>query len=252
MPPSRAGVHRVLSAARQARALAPSRFLGVAGVVAISFGALTACSAFSSAGTHAPATKTIAADRQGGWKITVYVTPVERYYGGSPREITGCLTVNCGYRNDDHDLGSYPVGFVRRVKDEGTGLITSGPQAGHYLDWSAGVSDSGYWLDTVARDSYGGALRPFVAAASDTLPRFTKVRVVGCGTNTDGTAVDRHACAVLRAGKWQILDQFTPGLGGSHHIDLYIGDETQPNFENTSPLWITWTGATLVTSPPAR
>lgn len=131
------------------------------------------------------------------------------------------------------------------MEDEGTGLITSGPHAGMYLNWSAGLPGSGIWLDTEPRNSYGGVLVPFVTAASDDLARFTQVHLVSCGTNTDGTPPDPTVCATLEASSWQILDQFTPGLGGPNHIDLYIGDETGPNFETTSPFWITYDGATL-------
>jgi hypothetical protein len=180
-----------------------------------------------------------------GWEITVYVTAVETYYSGDATELTGCLSINCGYSNDSNDLGAYPASFVARVKDEGTGLITSGPHAGMYLNWSAGISDTGYWLDTAPRDSYGGALVPFVSAAADGLARRTQVRILGCGTNDDGTAVNASVCAKFQASNWLTQDQFTPGLGGANHIDLYLGDETGPNFEKISPFWITFEGASL-------
>ena len=32
------------------------------------------------------------------------------------------------------------------------------------------------------------------------------------------------------AANWTITDEFTPGLGGSRHVDLYIGEETGPGF----------------------
>jgi hypothetical protein len=180
-----------------------------------------------------------------GWEVTVYVTPVEMFYGGPSSEVIGCLTVNCGYKNDTNDLGAYATSFVNRVKDEGAGRITVGPHTGMYLNWSAGVSDTGYWLDTAPRDSYGGVLTPFVSAAADGLARGTALRVTACGTNGDGSSANPTVCAKFEQSRWVIRDQFTPGLGGAKHIDLYIGEETQANFESTSPYWVTFENATI-------
>jgi hypothetical protein len=41
-----------------------------------------------------------------------------------------------------------------------------------------------------------------------------------------------------------VTDEFTPRLGGSKHIDAYIGPETGPGFTG-SKWYITLTGATL-------
>lgn len=30
--------------------------------------------------------------------------------------------------------------------------------------------------------------------------------------------------------EWRVVDVFTHGLGGDHHLDLYIGEETGPGF----------------------
>ena len=39
-------------------------------------------------------------------------------------------------------------------------------------------------------------------------------------------------------------DEFTPGLDGGRHIDLYVGEETGPGFTD-SDLYLTLTGAAL-------
>jgi hypothetical protein len=121
------------------------------------------------------------------------------------------------------------------VQDEGTGLISRG----RYLNWS---SDSGYWLDTAARDTHGRALRPYRTAAADGLRDGTFVRLASCGRLDDGSAVPASVCRKLSAPRWQILDAFTPGLGGSRHLDLYVGEETGPTF-TSSPAYATLEGA---------
>jgi hypothetical protein len=51
-------------------------------------------------------------------------------------------------------------------------------------------------------------------------------------------------CRRLTAAHWTITDEFTPGLGGPRHVDLYIGEETGPNFTDSD--WYTeLDGATL-------
>ncbi|GAA1646417.1 hypothetical protein [Actinoplanes couchii] len=171
------------------------------------------------------------------WEITVYYTAVEEYHDEAAVPVTGCLVLDCSHGDDD--LGSYPEGFVRAVKDEGTGLTT----AGRYLNWSY---DVGYWLDDVARASDGGTLRPFVTAAADTgvLAPGTDFRIADCGRQDDGSVPPENVCARLREAAWHIGDEFTPGLGGSRHIDAYIGPETGPGFTD-SEWYLTLTGATL-------
>jgi len=41
-----------------------------------------------------------------------------------------------------------------------------------------------------------------------------------------------------------VRDEFTPGLGGPRHVDLYIGEETGPGFTG-GPWYTTLQGATL-------
>lgn len=177
-----------------------------------------------------------------GWEVTVYYTAVESFHHGPAETVTGCPGYECSNGRDG--LGEYPADFVKAVHDEGAGRITSGPHAGRYLNWSAG---NGYWLDTAARDTNGRPLVPFVSAAADGLPNGTHVRVTGCGRQDDGSPVPPSVCQRLSAPVWQIRDAFTPGLGGPHHIDLYIGAETGPGFTD-QPIYVTLVGATITTS----
>lgn len=174
-----------------------------------------------------------------GWQVTVYYTAVESFHSGDRRGVTGCPRLECERGSDD--LGSYPRDFVQAVRDEGTGRITSGAHAGKYLNWS---SDTGYWLDTAPRNANGGVLEPFRSAAADGLDRGTKVSLVHCGRTSEGTSVVPEVCTKLSGGSWSITDEFTPGLGGDLHIDLYIGEETGPGFQE-SPLYTTLEQAVL-------
>jgi hypothetical protein len=116
------------------------------------------------------------------------------------------------------DLGSYPADFVTAVRDEGTGRTTDG----RYLNWSV---DVGFWLDTAPRDSGGGELRPWESAAADDLTAAPGSR----SSTVDATTTSRDAvCTKLRDAHWTVRDEFTPGLGGSRHVDVYIGEETGP------------------------
>lgn len=178
---------------------------------------------------------------QSGWEVTVYYTAVESFHDGVRVAVTGCPVLDC--ENGDDPLGRYPRDFVTAVKDEGTGRITSGAYAGRYLNWSYGV---GYWLDTEARNSHGEALRPYVSAATDAdvLPRGSRVEILVCGD----AEVERDVCAKLREPTWTIDDEFTPGLGGARHLDVYLGEEDRPGFTE-SPLYTTLANATLRLHP---
>lgn len=174
---------------------------------------------------------------ESGWEVTVYYTAVESFHDDERVAVTGCPVLDCEHGDDP--LGRYPRGFVTAVKDEGTGRITTGAYAGRYLNWSHGV---GYWLDAEARNSYGEALRPYVSAATDAdvLPRGSRVEIVGCG---DAEVAD-EVCTKLRQPTWIIEDEFTPGLGGAKHLDVYLGEEDRPDFTE-SPLYTTLENATL-------
>jgi len=189
-------------------------------------------SAAALASPAAPALPTSA-----GWSVTVYYTAVQKFHHGDKVKVTGCPEPGCD--DDNADLGSYPQDFVRAVKAEGSGRIATG----RYLNWSF---DLGYWLDTATRDSTGQPLEPFVSAAADPgeLRRGTRFTIAGCGTATAGAAPSATVCAALRAAKWLVTDDFTPGLGGSREIGVYIGPETGPGFTG-SDWYVTLRGATL-------
>jgi hypothetical protein len=172
-----------------------------------------------------------------GWTVTVYYTAVEAFHSGTATRVTGCPRLEC--RRGDADLGSYPADFVRAVRDEGTGRTA----AGSYLNWS---HDTGFWLDTAPRDAAGRALRPWRSAAADpdVLPPGSAFVVDACGTDDGGGPVDPGVCARLRQARWTVTDEFTPGLGGQRHVDVYIGEETGPGFTR-GPWYTTLAGATL-------
>jgi len=177
-----------------------------------------------------------------GWTVTVYYTAVESYHSGRPTRVTGCPVIDCVRGNAD--LGTYPADFVTAVKDEGTGRTA----AGRYLNWS---SDTGYWLDAAPRDTAGRPLRPFESAAADrnVLAAGSRFAIVDCGREQGGGSIAADVCAKLRSVRWVITDEFTPGLGGPRHVDVYIGEETGPRFTD-SPWYTTLVNATLSTTGP--
>ena len=178
-----------------------------------------------------------APSRSVGWTVTVYYTAVQRFHTGPPTHVVGCPRIDCQHGHDA--LGSYPKDFVTAVHDEGAGRTSDG----RYLNWSF---DTGYWLDVAARDTAGRSLKPFESAAADAdvLKPGTRFTIADCGREDDGSSVPAQVCAKLRGAQWSITDEFTPGLGGTRHVDLYVGEETGPRFTE-SPWYITLAGATL-------
>lgn len=170
-----------------------------------------------------------------GWQVTVYYTAVESFHSGPAVPVRGCPVIDC--ENGRDLLGTFPQSFVTAVKDEGTGRTA----AGRYLNWS---HDKGYWLDTEPRDSFGKPLRPFVSAAADGVKTGSRVKLVSCGQTPEGANVDFAVCQKLAGSSWEITDEFTPGLGGDRHIDLYLGEETGPRFTE-SPWYTTLSEAVL-------
>jgi hypothetical protein len=167
------------------------------------------------------------------WLVTVYYTAVEALHRGPPAPVSGCPVLDC--EHGDEPLGEYPQGFLDAVREEGTGRITRGPNAGRYLNGSHNV---GYWLDDAPRDAHRRPLEPYPRAAADGLPDDTTLRLVDCGTLDSGEPVPARVCDALRAGRWEIHDRFTPGQGGEQHIDLYIGEETGPDFTTSGALYV--------------
>lgn len=171
------------------------------------------------------------------WTITVYYTAVETYHSGPMVPVVGCPTLDCVH--GDTALGTYRRDFVEAVRTEGAGRTADG----RYLNWS---HDVGFWLDDAPRDAHGQPLRPFESAAADpeVLPAGARFAITDCGRDEDGSSIDPAVCARLRQAQWTVTDQFTPGLGGPRHIDVYIGEETGPRFTD-SPWYCTLSGATL-------
>ncbi|MEU5880462.1 hypothetical protein [Spirillospora sp. NPDC047279] len=177
------------------------------------------------------------------WRVTVYYTLVEQYHGGKPKAVRGCLRFHCKWGKEP--LGSYASEFLDRVKIEGAGRLTRGPQRGRYLNWSSSV---GWWLDDTTRDSSGRPLRPWSTAAADrdVIERGRSFLITDCGTNDAGRRISASTCARFRSVEWKVTDVFRPGWGGEHHADVYIGEETGPGFTK-SPFYTELHGATLYT-----
>jgi hypothetical protein len=173
-----------------------------------------------------------ACSSRSGWTVTVYYTAVASFHGGATERVTGCPRLDCDGGSDD--LGTYPATFVQAVRDEGTGRVGDG----RYLNWSV---DVGFWLDTAPRDSAGGVLEPWRSAAADAdvLAAGTRFTITSCGSGAAPQVCDR-----LSATEWTVRDEFSPGLGGDRHVDVYIGEETGPDFTE-SDWYTTLTDATL-------
>ena len=201
---------------------------------------LTALAGSGTSGCAGPSATELVDKRP--WHVTVYYTAVESFHHDTAVPVTGCRDQPCV--NADQPLGQYPQEFVTTVRDEGSGRITNGPNAGKYLNWS---SDIGFWHDTAPRDAQGRPLQPFRSAAADGLPDGTKLRLVDCGQMESGETVPDDVCTALRAGQWEISDRFTPGLGGPQHIDLYIGEETEDDFTVSGALYVSLNHASFTT-----
>jgi len=176
-----------------------------------------------------------------GWELTVYYTAVESFHSGARQNVTGCPNQNCAFGSTA--LGSYPQSFVGAVRTEGTGRITSGAQTGRYLNWSSNV---GYWLDSIPANARGTALIPFVSAAADggVLEQGSRFRLQA-PLRQGGGQVDASFSSLLLGATWLIDDQFTPGLGGAGHLDLYIGEENQANF-TSGPRYVAMQDSNIV------
>lgn len=177
-----------------------------------------------------------------GWRLTVYFTPVARFYSGAPQTVTGCSSMQCTNRNVT--LGTFPSDFVKTVQEEGTGKIADN----QYLNWSI---DVGYWLDRLPRDAQGNALMPYRSAAADTsVPFGTTFKIQACGADTSsGTPTAASVCSVYQWPAWVVTDRFTAGTVGQH-VDLYIGEQTSANFSASANI-IDASGASMVLSPPS-
>jgi hypothetical protein len=159
--------------------------------------------------------------------VTVYYTAVASLHTGDVERVLGCPSLECDGGSDD--LGSYPSSFVQAVRDEGTGRVASD----RYVNWSV---DVGFWLDSAPRDSHGGVLEPWRSAAADpsVLAEGKRFTITKCGSADDATV---EVCDRMRGARWTVRDEFTTGLGGEKHVDVYIGEETGPGFTDSD--WYT-------------
>ncbi len=181
-------------------------------------------------------------DAASEWNITVYYTAVEKFHHGRQAKVLGCPEMGCDQKSI---IGTFPYEFLRIVQEEGTGRISDGKYSGRYLCWSGG---SGFWLDSAPRDAQGGSLKPWVSAAADAdVMNFgATFRILNCGKDdTDNSDIDPSTCNRLKGSPWTITDRFEKGLGGKHHLDLYIGEEDQENFIKSSPKVISVKSATI-------
>ena len=194
--------------------------------------ATTAPAAAPSAAASTPAPAATGAQPQpAGWSLTVTYTAVESFHHGAPEAVTGCDLNADECNNGTTPLGTYPTDFVDAVRAEGYGRITSGKNAGRYLAWDP---QGGFSLETSAADASGSALKPFVsAAADDSIPIGTHFTLQGCGVDaTTHQPPDAAGCARLTGASWVVGDNTTQPWG-SHALQLYVGEENQPDFTST-------------------
>jgi hypothetical protein len=174
-------------------------------------------------GTPAPA----------GWKLVAYYTAVESFHHGPLQKVSGCpLNGPDTCSNGTADLGSYPADFVDAVKAQGFGRIdVNKAHKGQILGFD---SQDGFSLDTVATDTAGNPLKPFVsAAADDAVPMGTHFTVLDCGTDrTTGRQPAVTDCTRLSAPDWVVVDS-SGQPPGSRELDLYVGEEDRPDFRTS-------------------
>ncbi|HEX7097366.1 MAG TPA: hypothetical protein VF183_15875 [Acidimicrobiales bacterium] len=184
-------------------------------------------------------------NQSGGWLVTVYFTVRESNYGGTPTPITGCPTDYCT-ASEEVPLGTYPSEFLDRTVNHGTGLLTSGPYAGKYLNWSSSVGTTGYWISSGPKSASGKDLVGRSSAASPSLPYGTTFTIVDCGRNVFGGTLDAAACDEMRSATWTIVDRFEPWAAhGAKHLDLYLGVEKPGQILEQTNLYLSWTDVTI-------
>ena len=76
-------------------------------------------------------------------------------------------------------------------------------------------------------------------AASVTFAAGTGVRVLSCGSDVDATV-----CARVKAAAW-IVEDHCAACSDPRHLDLYVGEEDRPDFEDTSPSYFDAHGAVV-------
>jgi hypothetical protein len=91
-------------------------------------------------------------------------------------------------------------------------------------------------LDHAPRDARGSILQPYVSAAADPeIDYVTAVEIDRCGSDAvTGRSLVASACEEITSAQWVVRDRFTVGEVGKH-IDLYVGEQDQPDFSVQSP-----------------
>ncbi len=180
---------------------------------------------------HAVSPTPASGQATGGWHLTVYYTPVESYHGPPLQSISDCAGA---------PLGQHSADFLVHVHTEGYGRMAAPIRGRRYLGWDF---DRHCWL--TAATPVGATDRPlrawFSTAAPAALANGTGVRVVGCGSD-----VPDAVCTRVRAARWTVDDRCSNGCGDPQHLDLYIGEEDQPDFEDQSPNYFEAHGAVVV------
>ncbi|GAC1574797.1 MAG: hypothetical protein NVS3B9_6850 [Candidatus Doudnabacteria bacterium] len=166
-----------------------------------------------------------------GWQLTVYYTPVEDYYGGTPTSVYGCANP---YQSNCSDyLGVHKSDFVNVTKIEGSSKLTSGPYPGKYLSYSP---DRGFGIEDTPRGADGNTVVPFSSAAADpSIAMQTSFKIIDCGREDSGSLVDPAFCDKIKNSNWKVTDRFALGSVGKH-FDLYIGEENSSTFRYSK--WI--------------
>ncbi len=169
-----------------------------------------------------------------GWHLTVYYTPVESYHGAPLKPIADCAGAA---------LGQHSADFLDHVQTEGFGRVVAPVRGSRYLGWDF---DRHCWF--MAATPVGANDRPLrawasMAAAPGALATGTGVRVIGCGSNVPDTV-----CARVEAAHWTVDDRCSNGCSDPRHLDLYIGEEDQPQFQDQSPNYFEAHGAVVLLS----
>ncbi|HKF74548.1 MAG TPA: hypothetical protein VKF59_00260 [Candidatus Dormibacteraeota bacterium] len=169
----------------------------------------------------------------GGWRLTVYYTPVESYHGPPQQSISDCA---------GRPLGQHARDFLDKVQIEGFGRVVTAVQGNSYVGWDF---DHHCWF--LARTPVGADDRPLRAWASTAAPSTmafgTAVHVLGCGSGVDATV-----CPHVEAAAWTVDDRCSDDCSDRQHLDLYIGEEDQPDFEDQSPKYFEALGAVVLLS----
>lgn len=116
-------------------------------------------------------------------------------------------------------LGSFREGFLRAVRLQGWGRGDGDGNDGRYLGF---YRARGYYLHAYPLDSRGGELVPWRTAASNSLPRGTRVRILALPEDLPRFPEVRQR---LLTTEFVVLDRGS-GLR-EHQLDLYVGDQAQ-------------------------